>query len=434
MNAYARIIIILLLVPALSFSQSKKDLEKKKQALQKEISNTNSMLEQTRKNKRKSLNQLVVLNNKISKREEVIKTIGSEVKVIDDQISGNEREIARLESELGRLKAEYAGMIYVAWKNRSAYDKLMFLFSSSDFNQAYKRMKYFQQYSENRHRQAALIDSTKAKISGRNKELSQTKQSKSELLSSQEKEKQKLTKEKAEKEEVLTDLQKKEKQLKADLKKKKKDADQLTAAIKRVIEEEVRKSREEAMKAARKEEAERKKKEEKKEGGSKEKPVEKPKKTEPEPAKETYRLVLTPEAERLGNSFEANRSKLPWPVAEGVITGAFGEHDHPVLKGIKVKNNGIDIATRSGATTRAVYDGVVSGVVSIPGAGQAVIIRHGEYLTVYSNMASVSVSRGDKVKTKQQIGTVLSDDEKTELHFELWKGSLLLNPAMWLRQ
>ncbi|MEY4110049.1 MAG: hypothetical protein RLZZ46_403 [Bacteroidota bacterium] len=432
MNVYARIIIILLLIPAVSFSQNKKELERKKQALQKDISSTNSMLEQTRKSKRKSLNQLLVLNNKISKREEVIKTIGSEVKVIDEQITGNEKEIARLESELSRLKAEYAGMIYVAWKNRSAYDKLMFLFSSSDFNQAYKRIKYFQQYSENRYRQAALIDSTRGRISGRNKELGDKRKSKSELLTSQEKEKQKLTKEKSEKEEVLTDLQKKEKQLKADLKKKKKDAEQLTSAIKRIIEEEIRKSREEAMLAAKKEEAERKKKEDKKESAGKEKAPEKSKTSEP--VKESYRLMLTPEAERLGNSFEANRSKLPWPVAEGVITGAFGEHNHPVLKGIKVKNNGIDIATRAGAATRAVYEGVVSGVVSIPGAGQAVIIRHGEYLTVYSNMASVSVSRGDKIKTKQQIGTVLSDDEKTELHFELWKGSLLLNPAMWLRQ
>ena len=434
MNAYARIIVILLLVPAVSFSQNKKELEKKKQALQKEISSTNNMLEQTRKSKRKSLNQLLVLNSKISKREEVIKTIGSEVKVIDEQITGNEREIARLEAELLRLKAEYASMIYVAWKNRSAFDKLVFLFSSSDFNQAYKRMKYFQQYSENRYRQAALIDSTAAKISGRNRDLGETRRSKSDLLTSQEKEKQKLTREKSEKEDVLSDLQKKEKQLKADLKKKKKDAEQLTSAIKRIIEEEIRKSREEAMRVAKKEEAERRKKEDKKESGSKEKTSEKAKGAAPEPVKETYRLMLTPEAERLGNSFEANRSKLPWPVSEGVITGAFGEHDHPVLKGIKVKNNGIDIATRAGAVTRAVFEGVVSGVVSIPGAGQAVIIRHGEYLTVYSNMASVSVSRGDKIKTKQQIGTVLSDDEQTELHFELWKGSLLLNPAMWLRQ
>jgi murein DD-endopeptidase MepM/ murein hydrolase activator NlpD len=120
-------------------------------------------------------------------------------------------------------------------------------------------------------------------------------------------------------------------------------------------------------------------------------------------------------------------------VAEGIISSSFGEHDHPVLKGIKVKNNGIDISTKNSANTRAVFDGIVSGVISIPGAGKAVIIRHGEYLTVYSNLASVNVSKGDKVKTKQQIGVVLDGEEdRSEMHFEIWKGSILLNPAQWI--
>lgn len=408
----------------LSAQSNKKELESRKNQLQKEIDQANKLLNQTKKNKRLSLSQLVALNNKIAKREEMIATINAELKELSNQIEGNEREINKLEGELTQLKKEYAQMVYVAWKNRNAYDKIMFLFSSRDFNQAYKRIRYFQQYADYRKMQAAMIDSTKAHILDNNKKLGERKMAQNNLLDSKENEKQKLTKEKSQKEEALVGLQKREKQLKADLKKKQSDANKLNAAIKRIIEEEVRKAREEAAKAA----------------AAKPKP--KPKPSDPKvkttvepskPEKEPMKLMLTPEAEKLSNSFEANKNKLPWPVAEGVISGWFGEHDHPVLKGIKVKNNGIDITTRPGASSRAIFDGEVSGVVSIPGAGKAVIIRHGEYLTVYSNLQETNVKRGDKVKTKQVIGSVMADEDgKGEIHFEIWKGSVLLNPTAWI--
>jgi len=409
-------------LPNLLIAQSnKKELENRKNQLQKEINQANKLLEQTKKNKRLSLSQLVALNNKIAKREEMIATINSELKELSTQIEGNEKEIGKLESELSLLKKEYAQMVYIAWKNRSSYDKIMFLFSSKDFNQAYKRIRYFQQYSEYRKLQAGLIDSTKANILNRNKELGERKAAQNNLLGSKEEEKQKLTKEKSQKEVALVGLQKREKELKADLKKKQSDAGKLNAAIKKIIEQEVRKAREEAAKAA----------------AAKAGPKSKGKvNATPEPVvkeSESMKLMLTPEAEKLSNSFEANKNKLPWPVSEGAISGWFGEHDHPVLKGIKVKNNGIDISTKTGASSRAVFDGEVSGVVSIPGAGKAIIIRHGEYLTVYSNLAEVSVKRGDKVKTKQSIGSVMTDDDgKAEIHFEIWKGSVLLNPTSWI--
>ncbi|HRG59373.1 MAG TPA: peptidoglycan DD-metalloendopeptidase family protein [Bacteroidia bacterium] len=433
MNVLNRIVLLIFLFCAfVGKAQNKKELEKKKSQLQSEIKVTNQLLNETKKNKRISLNQLVTLNKKIGMREELINTIGSEINLLGNQISDNQQRINYLQNELEKLKKEYASMIYYAYKNQSNYDKLMFVFSAQDFNQAFKRLKYFQQYSEFRKNQAALIDSTKKRISEQNQQLHEKKQDKNKLLLTEEEEKQTLTKEKQEKEKVLTQLQSKEKQLKKELAKKQSDANKLNAAIKKIIDDELKKAREEAREAAK---AKRKKEKEAAIATAKKENKPLPIKTEKEEEKEAeeVELKLTPEAQKLSNSFAANKAKLPWPVAEGIISSSFGEHEHPVLKGIKVKNNGIDISTKNSAATRAVFDGVVTGVISIPGAGKAIIIRHGEYLTVYSNLASVNVDKGDKVKTKQQIGVVLDGEEdRSEMHFEIWKGAVLLNPAQWI--
>jgi septal ring factor EnvC (AmiA/AmiB activator) len=437
MNALGKIgLFVFLLFMGQVKAQSKKELEKKKSQLQSEIKVTNQLLNETKKNKRISLNQLVTLNKKIGIREELINTIGTEINLLGNQINDNQQRIYYLQNELEKLKKEYASMIYYAYKNQSNYDKLMFVFSAQDFNQAFKRLKYFQQYSDFRKNQAALIDSTKKKIYEENANLQEKKQDKNKLLLNEEDEKQTLTKEKQEKEKVLTQLQSKEKQLKKELAKKQSDANKLNAAIKKIIDDELKRVREEAREAAK---AKRKKEKEaaiaaaKKENKTAVTKTIKEEERETEKEVEEAELKLTPEAQKLSNSFAANKAKLPWPVAEGIISSSFGEHEHPVLKGIKVKNNGIDISTKNSAPTRAVFDGVVTGVISIPGAGKAVIIRHGEYLTVYSNLSSVSVGKGDKVKTKQQIGIVLDGEEdRSEMHFEIWKGSILLNPAQWI--
>ncbi len=432
MNVFDKVILvgILLLLAWPSKAQNKKELESKKSKLQNEIKVTNKLLTETKKNKRLSLNALVALNKKITIREELINTIGSEINLLGTQISDNEERITYLQAELDKLKKEYAAMIYSAYKNQSSYSKLMFIFASENFNQAFKRIKYFQQYSDYRKNQAALIDSTKKKIQEQNLKLQDKKKEKNTLLITEEDEKQTLTKEKQEKEKVLTQLQSKEKQLKQQLAKKQSDANKLNAAIKKIIDEEIRKAREAAREAARA-----KKKKENEEAALKKGAKNTSTKNTVTEVKdeEDTQLKLTPEAQQLSNNFAANKAKLPWPVTEGVISSSFGEHDHPVLKGIKVKNNGIDISTRNRAQTRAVFDGEVTGVISIPGAGKAVIIRHGEYLTVYSNLGNVNINKGDKVKTKQVIGSVAeSDEERSELHFEIWKGSVLLNPAQWI--
>jgi septal ring factor EnvC (AmiA/AmiB activator) len=276
----------------------------------------------------------------------------------------------------------------------------MFMFSSKDFNQAYKRLKYLQQYSSYRKRQADLIIKTKAEIDAKINKLESIRTEKQVLLNSLDNEKRNFSKEKMQQEGVLTDLKKKEKDLKKDLIRKERTAEKFQRAIEEIIREEIRKAREEAAKAG----------------------------------KSSAGFPMTPEAQALSNIFSANKSKLPWPVAQGVITGEYGTHPHPVLKQIQVKNNGVDISTNAGSMARAIFEGTVSKVIIIPGEGKSVLIRHGEYLSVYSYMSEVFVKAGDKVTTKQELGLLVSENSntKTEIHFELWKGMSTLNPAYWL--
>ena len=384
-------------------AQTKKELENKKKNIQKEIEYTNQLLSETKKNKKLSLNQLVTLNKKISMREELITTINNEIEVLNGQIRETNNAISRLQNDLKKLKSEYAKMIYLAYRNRDAYNKLMFVFASKSFSKAYMRLKYFQQYSDYRKKQAEMIVSTQNILNEKIQLLEENKEEKTGLLGSQENEKQNLTKEKSEKEDVFAQLQDKEKQLKKDLDKKKKDAVKLQQAIQKIIEDELSKAQEKA-------------------------------KDEQKPTPKT--LVLTPESQQLSNNFISNKGKLPWPVIKGIITEHFGIHPHPLMPDIDISNNGIDISTTKGALARALFDGEVTGVVSVPGSGKVLIIRHGEYLSVYANLNEVFVAPGDKIKTKQNLGNILFDDgdSKTELHLEIWKGQIKLDPEAWLYQ
>jgi murein hydrolase activator len=387
------------------FAQKQKDLENKKKALQKEIQMTESLLKETKQNKKLSLNQLVTLNKKISIREELIRTINSEIKILQKQINETTQIIESLEADIKQLKEEYAQMIYYAYKNRSAYDRLMFIFSAKDFNQAYKRLKYMQQYNDYRRKQADMILKTQELLNKKIGDLEEIKKSKERLLLTEEEEKGLLAREKKEQESTLINLQEREKELMTALREKEKEQKQLQLAIQRVIEEEMRKAREDAKKAGK-----------------------------AAPAANT--LALTPEAMKLSTTFESNKLSLPWPVSEGLITGKFGEHAHPVLKGITIKNNGVDIATSKGSQVRSIFEGEVTGIATVPGFGKVVIVRHGEYLSVYSNLVEVKVKKGDKVATKQTIGVVDSDDSnsKTEVHLEIYKGQTALNPEQWLHK
>ncbi len=372
------------------------ELEKEKKKLKKDIEYKNKLLNETAKSKSSSLGQLVVLRKKIKNREDLINAIEREIDYLEEQIEYAENNIVSLKEDLERLKKEYARMIYYAYLNKSSYDRLMFVFAAEDFNQAYKRLKYLQQYSEFRKRQGELILATQDSIQVRINELEATKSDKESLIKNIKDEAQLLASERQQQQSVFNQLSAKEKDLKAEISKKKKEADRLTKAIQRIIAEEIRKQREAS-------------------GG-------------------TGGYMLTPEAKELSSKFASNRGKLPWPLEKGVITEYFGEHWHPVLKGIKVNNNGLNISTEDGARARAVFAGEVTGIVVIPGAGKAVLVRHGEYISVYSNLKDVFVQKGDKVDIKDPIGIILTDPVKgkTEIHFEVWKGQKPMNPAEWL--
>jgi septal ring factor EnvC (AmiA/AmiB activator) len=388
-------------VDAFAQKQSKKDLENKKKQIQKEIDYTNQLLAETKKNKKRSLTELVALNKKISQREELIANINSQIYLLDKEIRENNESIKGLQNDLTKLKAEYAKMIYYAYKNQDGYNRLVFIFASKDFEQAYMRLKYLQQYSEFRHHQAEKITNTRKSLNQKVQDLEAKKSDKRVLLTGEVAEKQNLASEKGEKEQVFSQLQTQESKLKKDLEKKKKDANNLQQAIQRAIQKELEKAQKEAV-------------------------------TENKP--KPQKIVLTPETQQLSNSFASNKAKLPWPVAKGIISEHFGVHPHPLMPDIEINNNGVDITTNTGSLARAVFDGEVKAIGNMPGAGEFVLVRHGEYLTIYANLKDVYVKTGDKVTTKQNLGSILYDDEenKTVLQFQIWKGQTKLNPESWI--
>lgn len=397
---------VLLLITAMfcltSYSQDKNRLKADKEKLEAEIIYNNKLLEETKKTKKSSLNQLVILNNKIEKREDLIFKINSEISMLESSIKSTRDDIKELKKDLENLKEEYASLVYYAYKNRNAYDRLMFIFSSEDFNQAYQRLKYLQQYSSYRKTQAELVQQKQAEYNTQVQKLEDQKIRKMELAKEKEAEVDKLLTEKNEKDKTVRVLSSKEKELMATIKKKEKEADRLQNEIERIIAEEMRAAAERAR--------------------------------EDKAVSKTGTASLSSVDLALSNDFESNKGKLPWPSDKGIISGTFGEHRHPVLKKVKTKNNGIDILTGEEGLARSVFDGEIVSVNTITSTNKAVIIRHGEYFTVYSNLSEIYVKRGDKVTTMQSIGKIYTngDDRKTELHFEIWKGKSLLNPSSWI--
>ncbi len=406
------------------FAQTKEELQRQKKLIENDIKYTNKLLKETKKNQKSSTNQIVLLKKKIEQREKLIETITKEMNSLDDEIIGNTQTIESLNFQVKKLKDEYAKMIYYAYKNRKNYDRIMFVLSSDNFNQAYRRTRYFQLYSSYRKRQASLIAETQESIKNKNNELEQFKNDKVSLLTSQQTEKSKLTKEQTNKNKTLTELNKKEKELRQTLQEKEKASRDLQNAIASIISEEIRK-------AEAKRVAENKKKNK---TPATTKNTTETNKTNTNIKTPVNTISMTPDEKNLANSFSANKGKLPWPLEKGVISSNFGEHPHPVLSGVIIKNNGIDISTSRGASVRAIFNGLVSGVVTLPNGTKAIIIRHGDYLSVYANLVSTSVHSNDNVKTKQSIGTVSTDEDdgKTELHFELWQNKTLLNPNLWI--
>jgi len=416
MNAMWLLIVFFFLLSGSGYPQSTKDKEKlqrTKQKLEEEIRYTTNLLEKTQKNKQTSLNKLQILAKQIKSREALINTINRELNDVQVTMAVDSIQINHMSKQLYALKTEYARMISYAYRTMNGHNKLMFIFSARDFNQAYQRLKYYQQYASYRRHQAERIESTQKAINVHRKDLEVVKTQKLSLVQTKQLEKQRLDREKTEKANTVKELSSKEKQLLATLKKKQQSAQRLENAIEKLIADDIKASEE------------RIRKKEAKENKSA---------TRPKTTASHATIDFTTKEKELSSSFSANRGRLPWPCDRGFVSGSFGEHVHPVLEHVKVKNNGIDIITEQGSAVKTVFGGKVSRVMSLPSLNNVVIIRHGEYLTVYSNLDEVSVRDGQEVTVKQTIGKIYtnSGDQKSELHFELWRGKVIQNPEEWL--
>jgi len=418
--SFIRVFLLLaaLFVAGSSYAQSSAELKRRKDALNREIEMLRRSQNEVASSKKLSLKQINALNAQIRLREEKIGTINSEIRLLDNEISENTSTVRSLQSQLNKLKKEYAAMVLFAFRNQSAYSKLMFIFASTDFNQAYKRLKYLQQFGDYRQKQATYIEQTSRELGVKIVQLDHNKKSKSTLLHDQENEKSTLGKEKSNQAVQLSKLTKQEKQLRQELSKKQREAASMTRAIQTAVAREIAEAR-------RREEAAARAAAERAKAENRETPAAKP------ASKGTSVLASTPEAAKLSSDFLSNRGRLPWPVANGTITERFGRHT--VGAGVTVDNDGVSIRTNQGATIRAVFEGTVTQVGTI-NADQYIIIRHGEYFTVYFRLRSVSVSRGQKVTVKQPVGVVATDSEDgtTEMQFKVWKGSVPMDPESWL--
>src|SRR5215217_6436902 len=396
---------------SVAVAQSSAELKRKKEAIQREIDLLQKNANKAASNKKLTQSQINSLNAKIRLMQNKISVINSEMKNLDNQIHENTNVVHNLKGQLGQLKKEYASMIRFAQRNRNAYDKMMFIFAAQDFNQAYKRIKYLQQFGQYRKKQADYIQGKQKDLNYKIVILDKNLKEKSSLLQEQESEKNKLGKNKSEQAQVLNTYSKQEKELKKDIAARVRTRAQLDrnirAAITREIEIARRKAEEEARAAERAAAAKAKA-----ENRAAPEPV------AAKPKTSGGYLTATPESARLSSQFEGNRGTLPWPVATGSIVERFGGH----MEGqASYTNEGVNIETAEGATVRAVFNGQVSATGSQLGR-YYVLIKHGEYFTVYSNLKSVSVSRGDNVTTKQSIGVVGNDEGTPQLQFQIRRG------------
>lgn len=383
--------------PAAS-AQTSADLKRKRNQIQKKIDYTNKLIKESRSGQRMSQTELILLNQRIALREEKIGTINHEISKLDVQIAELNSVIESMEADLEKLKLKYSRMVVYAYKNRNVNDRLLFIFTATNIGQAYSRLKYIQEYQEARKKQLIAIKIYRDLIGDEVVELEDKKTVRKGLRNQQLTDKEALSQDKVAQQQTLSSLMQKESQLRQQLRTQERQKEKLNQAIAMAIKKEI----------------------------------------EAQKAKNSGVFKLTPEARLVSAEFENNRGRLPWPVERGLITSTFGEHPHPTISGLKIKNNGIDISTNKAASVRAVFEGEVISVIVISGAGKTVMVKHGGYYTTYSNLKEVSVKKGDKIKTKDEVGWLLTDgSNKTICHFEIWKvtstGALVKqNPAEWI--
>jgi len=387
-NGYIIAVILFIAAKGDCYAQSGETLERERKSIVKEIEMANSLLEKTKNEKSSTEEQLNLVERKINLREEYVEKIKYELEINEEIINEHKLNIESLEKDLRDIKREYARFIRIAYQKRKKEVTLLYILASKDINQAYKRIKYLKQYSEYRNQQIELINAMEKVLDKKLEEMQKEKERKEEIIGRRMREVKLLSGDKLQKSSILKDLKKKEKDLRNEIREKERIAKRLEKEIRNIIEEN---------------------------------------------AGNLY-SKLTPEEKIVSNNFEDNIGRLPWPTSMGVVTKGFGEQEHALVKGIKVKNNGIDITTEPGTEVRSVFEGKVTKVMTIMGANYTVMIRHGSYLSVYHNLGEVFVKEGDNVSTKQNIGIVYSDlrAQNGTLHLEIWKEMENMNPEKWL--
>lgn len=421
-------------------AQTVEQLKKERKQIQKKLEQTSKILRETQKNEKQSIKKLNVLKQGVIERKALINNYNSEINILENKITKLSSEQAALEKELAKLKKDYTRLIQKAQINKNVYSKLMFILSADNFDQSIRRMRYLHEFTAYEKQQGNKIKEIQKKLEQKTDSLGQHKLSKVQAVQAKKAETTKLQKDQKNEQIVLTGLQKKEKNLSSEYQRNQRKVNEINAKIERIIAEEIRKAeeRKRAEEARQKKLAEQRRKEaerSKETGKTTKTSSEVAVKEEKEPTLPAYEISKeTREENLLSGNFERNRGRLPWPVDRGSVSGHFGVQPHPVLKQVTVNNKGTYFQSPSGTNARAVYDGLVTSVFSIPGGGNAVIVQHGNYRSVYGNLSSVYVKMNQKVSTKQPIGRIYSDDEtgKTELYFQIWQGRQLLNPEGWI--
>ena len=416
-----------LLLPLMAQSNKLiKELESKRGALQKQIAESESLLQTTTKNVGSQLKGLAALTGQIEERKRYILAINSDMDAIDRELVSLERQLNQLQKELKDKKTKYAASVNYLYRNHTIQDKLLFIFSAQTLEQTYRRLRYVREYASYQRMQGEEIQKKQKQINNKRAELSEARKTKENLLKERENEKTTLERQEKEQKALVDSLRKKQRSLQSEINKKRKEANQLNARIDRLIAEEIEKARKRAEEEARREAAARKKAE-KTESPSAAKPKAKP--------LEAY--TMNKADRELSGSFASNRGKLPVPVTGPyIITSHYGEYTVPGLKGVKLDNKGIDIQAKPGAQARAVFNGKVAAVFQLNGLFN-ILVRHGAYISVYCNLSTASVKADDMVKTGQTLGTIFSDGAdggRTVLHFQLRREKEKLNPEPWLNR
>ena len=397
-------------------TQKIKELENQRNELQQQIAESETLLRSTKKDVKSQLDNLALINGQIADRKKYINAIERDVQSLNNEINALQRQLKTLQRDLKDKKDKYESSVQYMYRNKSIHEKLLFIFSADNLSQTYRRMRYVREYANYQRLQAIEIERKQKQVNVKKAELETTREAKEKLLEEGEAEKKKLEKQEKEKQGILNGLKRKQRGIQSEINKKRRSADRLNAQIDRLIEQEIEKARKRAEEEARK---------------AGKKAGEKSAGKQPVQKGTVDKFRMNSEDRQLSGTFESNKGRLPMPITGPyVIVGRYGQY--AVTKNVRLDNKGIDIRGKEGAKARAVVDGEVSAIFKYNGLSN-VLVRHGNNISVYCNLSSVSVAKGSKVKAREEIGVIQKDASgNAVLHFQLRKETTKLNPELWL--